>query len=139
MGRLTFLGGGLSSALWRGHTVSACSLTSLCSVVSSGAVGKNIGCKHRIFVEFHICIYGELLLSLVQRIPPTFFFTITGSWFNLPMVVGVGQTLSLHYYYLAFIVLTYLAYLIVVSTSYRSIMGITNPGIQALMSLRLVT
>jgi hypothetical protein len=43
--------------------------------------------------------------------------------------------LSLHYYYLAFIVLTYLAYLIAVSTSYRSSLGTTDPGIQALIAL----
>jgi hypothetical protein len=33
---------------------------------------------------------------------------------------NVGRTSSLHYYYLAFVVLTYLAYLIAVNTSYRS-------------------
>jgi hypothetical protein len=36
---------------------------------------------------------------------------------------GVGRTSSLHYYYLAFIVLTYLAYIIAVNTSYRSSLG----------------
>jgi hypothetical protein len=46
---------------------------------------------------------------------------------NFPL--PVGQTLSLHYYYSAFVVLTYLAYLIAVNTSYISILGITNPGI----------
>jgi hypothetical protein len=48
----------------------------------------------------------------------------------------VGRTLSLHYYYLAFIVLTYLAYLIAVNTSYRSSLGTTaDRGIQALIAL----
>jgi hypothetical protein len=40
----------------------------------------------------------------------------------------VGQTLSLHYYHLTFVVLTYLAYLIAVNTSYRSPLGNTDPG-----------
>jgi hypothetical protein len=48
---------------------------------------------------------------------------------------GFRQTLSLHYYYLAFVVLTYLAHLIAVNTSYRPILGITNPDIQALIAL----
>jgi hypothetical protein len=48
---------------------------------------------------------------------------------------SVGRTSSLHYYYLAFIVLTYLAYLIAVNTSYRSSLGTTDPGIQALIVL----
>jgi hypothetical protein len=47
----------------------------------------------------------------------------------------VGLTSSLHYYYLAFIVLTYLAYLIAVNISYRSSLGTTDPGIQALIAL----
>jgi hypothetical protein len=50
-------------------------------------------------------------------------------------VTGVGQTSSLHYYYLAFVVLTYLASLIGVNTSYRSSLGSTDPGIQALIAL----
>jgi hypothetical protein len=49
----------------------------------------------------------------------------------------VGRTLSLHYYYLAFVVLTYLAYLIAVNTSYRSSLGTTDPGIQAPCCIRL--
>jgi hypothetical protein len=47
----------------------------------------------------------------------------------------VGLTSSLHYYYLEFVVLTYLAYLIAVNTSYRSLLGTTDPGIQALIAL----
>ena len=47
---------------------------------------------------------------------------------------SVGQTSSLHYYYLAFVVLTYLAYCISVSTSYRSSLGTTDLGIQALIA-----
>jgi hypothetical protein len=47
----------------------------------------------------------------------------------------VGQTLSLHYYYLAFAVLMYLAYLIAVNTSYRLSLGTTDLGIQALIAL----
>jgi hypothetical protein len=47
----------------------------------------------------------------------------------------VGRPSSLHYYYLAFIVLTYLAYLIVVNTNYRSSFGNADPGIQALIAL----
>jgi hypothetical protein len=35
----------------------------------------------------------------------------------------------------AFVVLTYLAYLIAVNTSYRSSLGTTDPGIQALIAL----
>jgi hypothetical protein len=49
----------------------------------------------------------------------------------------VGRTSSLHYYYLAFIVLTYLAYPIAVNTSYRSSLGTTDPGIQAPCCIRL--
>ena len=53
---------------------------------------------------------------------------------------NVGRTSSLHYYYLALVVLTYLAYSIpvAVNTSHRSILGITNPGIQVLIAFRLV-
>jgi hypothetical protein len=47
----------------------------------------------------------------------------------------VGQTSSLHYYYLAFIVLTNLAYLVAVNTSYGSSLGNKDPGIQALTTL----
>jgi hypothetical protein len=38
-----------------------------------------------------------------------------------------GRTLSLHYYYLAFVVLTYLAYSIAVNTGHRSF-GYYKPG-----------
>jgi hypothetical protein len=47
----------------------------------------------------------------------------------------VGRTLSLHYYYLAFVVLTYVTYLIAVNTSYISSLGTTDPGIQVLIAL----
>jgi hypothetical protein len=47
----------------------------------------------------------------------------------------VGRTSSLLYYYLAFIVLTYLAYLIAVNTSYITSLGTTDAGIQALIVL----
>jgi hypothetical protein len=47
----------------------------------------------------------------------------------------VGRTSSLHYYYSAFVVLAYLAYLRAVNTSYRSSLGTTDPGIQALIAL----
>jgi hypothetical protein len=48
----------------------------------------------------------------------------------------VGRTSSLHYYYLEFAVLTYLAYLIAVNTSYRSSLDTTDPGIvRALIAL----
>jgi hypothetical protein len=51
-------------------------------------------------------------------------------------LIAIGQTLSLHYYYLAFVVLAYyLAYLIAVNSSYRSSLGTTYPGIQALIAL----
>jgi hypothetical protein len=46
-------------------------------------------------------------------------------------VPDLGRTSSLHYYYLAFVVLTYLAYLIAVNTSYRSSLNTTDPGMQA--------
>jgi hypothetical protein len=48
---------------------------------------------------------------------------------------NVGRTSFLHYYYLAFIVLTYLAYLIAVNTSYISSLGTIDPDIQALIAL----
>jgi hypothetical protein len=55
---------------------------------------------------------------------------------NASILNSVGQTLSLHHYYLVFVVLTYLAYLIAVNTSsYRSSLGVTDPGIQALTAL----
>jgi hypothetical protein len=47
----------------------------------------------------------------------------------------VGRTSFLHSYYLAFVVLTYLAYLIAVNTSFISSLGTTYPGIQALIAL----
>jgi hypothetical protein len=47
----------------------------------------------------------------------------------------VGQTLSLHYYYLAFVVLTYLAYLIVVNTSYRSSLVLQTWAYKPLVAL----
>jgi hypothetical protein len=63
----------------------------------------------------------------------------TGTWNPAeqnPRATGiVGRTLSLHNYYLTFIVLTYLAYLIAVNTNYRSSLGTTDPGIQALIAL----
>jgi hypothetical protein len=49
---------------------------------------------------------------------------------------AVGRTLSLHYYYLAFIVLTYLAYLIAVNTSY--VIGYYRPGHTSPYCIRLV-
>jgi hypothetical protein len=52
------------------------------------------------------------------------------------LFIVVGRTWSLHYYYLAFVlVLTYLAYLIGVNTSYISSLGTTDPGIRALVAL----
>jgi hypothetical protein len=47
----------------------------------------------------------------------------------------VGRTSSLYYYYLAFVVLTYLAHLIGVNTSKISSSGTTDLGIQALIAL----
>jgi hypothetical protein len=47
--------------------------------------------------------------------------------FSMNTGPGVGRTSSLHYYYLAFVVLTYLAYLIAVNTSHRSF-GYYKPG-----------
>jgi hypothetical protein len=44
---------------------------------------------------------------------------------NAPLHLTVGRTPYLHYYYLA----------LAVNTSYRSSLGITNPGIQALIVL----
>jgi hypothetical protein len=49
--------------------------------------------------------------------------------------ICVGRTSSLHYYYLAFVVLTHLAYLIAVNTSYSSSLGTIDLGIQALIAL----
>jgi hypothetical protein len=49
---------------------------------------------------------------------------------------NVGRTLSLHYYYLAFVVLTYLAYLIaVVNTSYRSSLVLQTWAYKPLVAL----
>jgi hypothetical protein len=49
---------------------------------------------------------------------------------------AVGRTLSLHYYYLAFVVLTYLAYLIaVVNTSYRSSLVLQTWAYKPLVAL----
>jgi hypothetical protein len=52
-----------------------------------------------------------------------------------PRDAPVGRRSSLHYYYLAFIVLTYLAYLIAVNTSYRSSLGTTDPAYNPLVAL----
>jgi hypothetical protein len=78
-------------------------------------------------------IHGESLIQhLFSRLP---IFTTPAVF--LRKYVAVGRTSSLHYYYLAFIVLTYLAYLIAVNTSYRSSLGTTDPGIQASCCIRL--
>jgi hypothetical protein len=61
-----------------------------------------------------------------------FFSSVRGP--NLG-VHRAGRTMSLHHYYLTFIVLTYLAYLIAVHTSYISSLGTTDLGIQALIAL----
>jgi hypothetical protein len=48
---------------------------------------------------------------------------------------NVGRCSSLHYYYLTFVVLIYLAYLIAGNTNYISSLGTTDLGIQALIAL----
>jgi hypothetical protein len=47
----------------------------------------------------------------------------------------VGRTSSLHYYYLAFVVLTYVAYLIAVNTSYRSSLVLQTWAYEPLVAL----
>jgi hypothetical protein len=47
----------------------------------------------------------------------------------------VGRTSSLHYYYLAFVVLTYLAYLIAVNTSYISSLVVQTWAYKPLVAL----
>jgi hypothetical protein len=53
--------------------------------------------------------------------------------YETKLVLVVASFPALHYYYLAFVVLTYSAYLIAVNTSYRPSLGTTDPGIQALI------
>jgi hypothetical protein len=48
---------------------------------------------------------------------------------------NVGQTSSLHCYYMAFVVLTYLAYLIAVNTSYRSSLVLQTWAYKPLVAL----
>jgi hypothetical protein len=65
-------------------------------------------------------------------VTPTLLWYYAASCSNMrPNSTNVGRTSSLHYYYLVFIVLTYLAYLIAVNTIYISSLGTTDLGIQA--------
>jgi hypothetical protein len=63
-------------------------------------------------------------------------FIIVASILPLPHFCGIMLFVQ-HCYFLAFIVLTYLTYLIAVNTSYRSSLGTTDPGIQAPRCIRL--